>query len=466
MTAGGSQSRVVTEPQRDPGAKPLDDKPKFEEREHCIDMNNALFSYIAACPTAYNAVSHTAALLEAEGYQPLCESCRWPLEAGKGYYVTRNGSSLIAFRMPDGDFSGFMMTAAHGDSPCFKIKENAEITDGRHLRLSVERYGGMLCATWLDRPLSVAGRVTVRTDTGLAVKTLDLPDTHAVIPTVAIHMNRNANEGASYNAAVDMIPLLGEAADAGLLRHRVAEAAGVSEDAILTTDLFLYNPQPGFEWNGYISSPRLDDLQCAFASLTAFVESGKAEVKPASLPVFCLFDNEEVGSQTKQGAASTFLYDVMSRVCAACEADMTCKLPQSFLVSCDNAHAVHPNHPEYQDRNHAVYMNGGVVVKYNASQRYTTDAVSAGLFGLICERAGVPIQRYANRADMPGGSTLGNIANTQVSLNTVDIGLPQLAMHSAFETAGAKDTEYMVKALTAFFGAEIRMGADGVYEVK
>ena len=431
-------------------------------------MNNALFSYIAACPTAYNAVAHTASVLEAEGYLPLCESGEWALKPGCGYYVTRNGSSLISFRMPEGDFTGFMMTAAHGDSPCFKIKENAEMSDGRHLRLSVERYGGMLCATWLDRPLSVAGRVTLRTEGGLATKTVDLADTHAVIPAVAIHMNRNANEGASYNAAVDMIPLLGEASDAGLLRRRVAEAAGVSEDAILTTDLFLYNPQPGMEWNGYVSAPRLDDLQCAFASLTAFLESGKAEVKPASLPVYCLFDNEEVGSQTKQGAASTFLCDVLNRISAACGLDaagMARKVAQSFLVSCDNAHAVHPNHPEYQDKNHAVYMNGGVVVKYNANQRYTTDAVSAGLFGLICERAGVPIQRYANRADMPGGSTLGNIANTQVSLNTVDIGLPQLAMHSAFETAGAKDTAYMIKTLTEFFGSEIRMSADGNYTV-
>ncbi len=432
-------------------------------------MNRSLFQYIAACPTAYNAVAHTASLLEAEGYTPLCESNAWELESGHGYYVTRNGSSLIAFRMPKEDFSGFMMTAAHGDSPTFKIKENAEIADSHHLRLSVERYGGMLCATWLDRPLSVAGRVTVRTEKGLTTKAVDLADTHAIIPTVAIHMNRNANDGASYNANVDMIPLLGEASDAGLLRRRVAEAAGVAEDAILTTDLFLYNPQAGLEWNGYISAPRLDDLQCAFASLTAFIESGKTERKPATAPVYCLFDNEEVGSQTKQGAASTFLYDVLNRIAAACglnAAELARRIASSFLVSCDNAHAVHPNHPEYQDKNHAVYMNGGVVVKYNANQKYTTDAVSAGLFGLICERAGVPVQRYANRADMAGGSTLGNIANTQVSLNTIDIGLPQLAMHSAYETAGAKDTELMVKALTAFFGTEIRMNRDGLYEIE
>ena len=432
-------------------------------------MNQALFSYIAASPTAYNAVAHTADLLKAEGYLPLCESHPWELAAGQGYYVTRNGSSLIAFRMPAGDFTGFMMTAAHGDSPTFKIKENTEIADGHYLRLSVERYGGMLCSTWMDRPLSVAGRVTVRTDKGLAVKTVDLADTHAVIPSVAIHMNRNANDNASYNANVDMVPLLGEAADAGLIRRRAAEAAGVAEEDILTTDLFLYNPQPGMEWNGYISAPRLDDLQCAFASLTAFIASGKAEKKPATAPVFCLFDNEEVGSHTKQGAASTFLFDVLNRICAACglsSGDMARKLASGFLVSCDNAHAVHPNHPEFQDKNHAVYMNEGVVIKYNANQKYTTDAVSAGLFGLICEGAGVPVQRFANRADMAGGSTLGNIANTQVSLNTIDIGIPQLAMHSAYETAGANDTEHMVSALTAFFGTEIRMDADGCYAIQ
>ena len=435
-----------------------------------MSVNQKLFDFIAASPSCFHVIRSAAAHLESCGFRELREAQAWTLVPGGKYYVTRNQSSILAFTIPENTPVGFMMCASHSDSPTFKIKEHPESESaGLYVKLNTERYGGMLCATWLDRPLAIAGRVTVRTEGGLTVKAVDLADTHAVIPAVAIHMNRNANEGASYNAAMDMIPLLGEASDAGLLRRRVAEAAGVSEDAILTTDLFLYNPQPGMEWNGYISAPRLDDLQCAFASLTAFLESGKAESKPASLPVYCLFDNEEVGSQTKQGAASTFLYDVLSRISAACGLDaagMARKVSQSFLVSCDNAHAVHPNHPEYQDKNHAVYMNGGVVVKYNANQRYTTDAVSAGLFGLVCERAGVPVQRYANRADMPGGSTLGNIANTQVSLNTVDIGLPQLAMHSAFETAGARDTEYMIRALTEFFGAEIRMSADGVYEVR
>ena len=430
-------------------------------------MNQALFSYIAASPTAYHAAAHTAALLRDAGYTELYEHTAWRIEAGKGYFTTRNGSSLIAFRAPaSADFAGFMMTAAHGDSPSFKIKENAELCDGHHLRLSVEKYGGMLCASWTDRPLSVAGRVLLRTEAGIATKLVDLGEPCAVIPNVAIHMNRNANDGMSYNPAVDMLPLCGEASDAGMLRRRVAEAVGVSEADILTTDLFLYNPQAGAEWGGYVSAPRLDDLQCAFASLTAFLEAGQAESHPNTVPVFCLFDNEEVGSQTKQGAASTFLYDTLNRLGEAyglTYVELARRLASSFLVSCDNAHGVHPNHPEYQDKNHAVYMNGGVVVKYNANQRYTTDGVSAALFGLICERAGVPVQRYANRADMAGGSTLGNIANTQVSLNTVDIGLAQLAMHSAYETAGARDTEMMARALTEFFKSRISAGGNGAY---
>ncbi len=433
-------------------------------------MNEALFSYIAACPTAYHAVAHTAKLLRAAGYVALSEGDDQPLTAGQGYYITRNGSSLIAFRAPaHADFDGFMMTAAHGDSPAFKIKENAALADAHYTRLSVEKYGGMLCAGWMDRPLSIAGRVVVRTTGGLESRLVNLEGTQAVIPNVAIHMNRNANDGAVYNPAVDMIPLFGEASDAALLQARVAASVGVAAEDILSTDLFLYNPQPGTVWNGYISAPRLDDLQCAFASLTAFIESGAAGQTAASVPVFCLFDNEEVGSQTKQGAASTFLSEVLTRICASVGLDavgMARKVASGFLVSCDNAHALHPNHPEYADRNHAAYLNSGVVIKYNANQRYTTDAVSAGLFTLICERAGVPVQRYANRADLPGGSTLGNIANTQVSLNTVDIGLPQLAMHAAYETAGERDTDYLVRALTAFFASSVHMVRDGAYELR
>ena len=422
-------------------------------------MNQALFSYIAACPTAFQAAAHTAALLEAEGYRLLRETEEWTLEPGGRYYVMRNGSSLIAFRLPKGRPVGFMMTAAHGDSPTFKIKENAELTGENETRLSVEGYGGMLCASWMDRPLSVAGRAMVRTEDGVAMRLIDLHDDLALIPNVAIHMNRDANNGAKYNFAVDMQPLYGEK---GGFRRRIAEAAGVAEEDLLTHDLFLYNPQPGVEWGGYISAPRLDDLQCAFAALQGFLTAGESQ----SAAVYCLFDNEEVGSQTKQGAASTFLRETLERICDALGLTLRTVAAGSFLLSCDNAHAVHPNHPEYADKNHAVRMNGGVVIKYNASQRYATDAVSAALFQTVCEAAGVPFQRYANRPDMAGGSTLGSIANTQVSLNMADIGLAQLAMHSAFETAGAEDTAHMVQALKTFFGMTLRSGGDGTYQLR
>ena len=421
-------------------------------------MNQELFSYIAASPTAFQAVAHTALLLEQAGDRPLRESEEWSIEPDGRYYVTRNGSSLVAFRLPPERPCGFMMTAAHSDSPTFKIKENAELPGENGVRLSVEGYGGMLCASWMDRPLSIAGRVMVRTEKGVAMRLVDLKEPVALIPNVAIHMNREANSGTKYNFAVDMQPLYGEKET---FRHRIAAAAGVAEDDLLTHDLFLYNPQPGVMWGDYISAPRLDDLQCAFASLQGFLTADESR----SACVYCLFDNEEVGSQTKQGAAGTFLREALERICDGLGVTLRTMAAGSFLLSCDNAHAVHPNHPEYADRNHSVRMNGGVVLKYNASQRYTTDAVSAALLQTVCQRAGVSLQRYANRPDMAGGSTLGSIANTQVSLNMADIGLAQLAMHSAFETAGAQDTAYMAQVLRTFFEASLQMDADGTYRL-
>lgn len=427
-------------------------------------MNKELFDFIEKSPTPFHAVKNVCDSLKEEGYSELCESGKWNLEAGKGYYVTRNGSSVIAFRIPEGDFSGFMLTASHCDSPCFKIKENAELPDKYYVRLSTEKYGGMLCSTWLDRPLAVAGRITLRTEKGISVRLVDTKEPCAIIPNVAIHMNRNANDGMSYNPAVDMLPLFAEGDEKGSFRSLIAKTAGCDEKDIITTDLVVYNPQRGTEWNGFISAPRLDDLQCAFGALKAF----SAAKKSGSLPVYCLFDNEEVGSQTKQGAASTFIAAVLERISEGLGLSASGhyeKIANSFMLSCDNAHAVHPNHPEFQDKNHAVYMNKGIVIKYNANQRYTSDAVSAAIFALVCEEAEVPFQRYANRADMPGGSTLGNIANTQVSLNTVDIGLPQLAMHSSYETAGAKDTGYYIKALTCFYEKSLVMENDGEYRL-
>ena len=421
--------------------------------------NTALFDFIAHCPTAFHTAATVCEALTAAGYTRLAESDAWTLEAGRGYFVSRGASSVIAFRAPEA-FGGFVIAAAHGDSPAPKIKENADLKSEDYTELSVEPYGGMIFSTWFDRPLSVAGRVIVRTEGGIAARLCDLGVPTAVIPNVAIHMNRTMNDGTKLNAAVDLLPLYG-GADAEPLRARVADSLGVAVDDILSADLFVYNPQAGVEWNGYISAPRLDDLQCVYAALHGFLDAGCG----AAAKVLAVFDNEEVGSRTQQGAASTFLCDVLRRVSAAFGRDYDVAVAGSLMLSCDNAHAIHPNHPEYADKNHRVRMNGGVVIKYNANRNYATDAWSAALFRVICTRAGVPVQLYANRADMPGGSTLGNIANTQVSLPTVDIGAAQLAMHSAYETAGAADTAYLYRAIKQAFETTLTAVSDGAAEI-
>lgn len=421
--------------------------------------NTALFDFIAHCPTAFHTAATVCEALTAAGYTRLAESDAWTLEAGRGYFVSRGASSVIAFRAPEA-FGGFVIAAAHGDSPAPKIKENADLKSADYTELSVEPYGGMIFSTWFDRPLSVAGRVIVRTEGGIAARLCDLGVPAAVIPNVAIHMNRTMNDGTKLNAAVDLLPLYG-GADAEPLRARVAASLGVAADDILSADLFVYNPQAGVEWNGYISAPRLDDLQCVYAALHGFLDAGCG----AAAKVLAVFDNEEVGSRTQQGAASTFLCDVLHRVSAAFGRDYDAAVAGSLMLSCDNAHAIHPNHPEYADKNHQVHMNGGVVIKYNANRNYATDAWSAALFRVICTRAGVPVQLYANRADMPGGSTLGNIANTQVSLPTVDIGAAQLAMHSAYETAGAADTAYLYRAIKQAFETRLTAVSDGAAEI-
>ena len=432
-------------------------------------VNTELLSFIDASPTAFHVVRSVTDLLGARGYTELLESDIWHLKPGGCYYVTRNLSSIIAFTVPaDGLPSGFMIGAAHTDSPSFKIKESAESESGGYTHLNVERYGGMLCATWFDRPLSAAGKVMLSTDNGIRPCLVNLRRPLFMIPSLAIHMNRKANDGVTYNPASDMQPIAGSVAAKGGLRRAVAALIGEKEERILSYDLFLYPTESGTVWGTeeeYISSPRLDDLQCAFALTKGFLEVDT----PKATPVLFLADNEEVGSTTKQGAASTFLADVLLRLVESLggsASDYRRAVAQSFMVSADNAHAVHPNHPEYADPAHRPMMNGGIVIKHNAAQRYTTDAASAAIFSAICRRAEVPIQHFTNRADLAGGSTLGNIANTQVSLNTVDIGLPQLAMHSCYETAGAKDTAYLIDAMKVFFVSALTEVTAGEYRLE
>ena len=419
-------------------------------------ISQEMTGFLKECLTAFHAVEQLGKELEGNGYKRLRECEKWEIVPGGKYYVTRNDSSIIAFCIGTNltDYS-FNIAASHSDFPTFKIKENAEIeVNKKYIQLNTEGYGGMLCATWFDRPLSVAGRVIVKENDHFITKLVNVDRDLVMIPSLAIHMNRQVNDGYAYNKQVDMLPLFGGAeCKKGDFRKLIAEEAGVSEESIYGSDLYLYNREQPSVWGGqgeFISSPHLDDLQCAYTSFKGFLEGHQEK----SVNVCACFDNEEVGSGTKQGAGSTFLSDVLRRIhmgLGKTEEDYYRAVAASFMLSADNAHAVHPNHPGKTDVENCVYMNEGIVVKSHAGQKYTSDAVSIALFRDICKKADVPVQFFANRSDVAGGSTLGNISSTKVSLNAVDIGLPQLAMHSSYETAGVKDTYYMIKAMKQFF---------------
>ena len=438
----------------------------MDERVNTRDITEKLLTFLENSPTSFHAVENMAARLRGEGFEELKEADCWSIEAGGRYFVTRNMSSLIAFRVPGKDFTGFQIISSHSDSPTFKIKENPEMkVEGRYVKLNVEKYGGMLCAPWFDRPLSIAGRLVVRTADGLQTKLVNVDRDLVMIPNLAIHMNRQVNDGYAYNAQSDMLPLYGGEAAAGTLMKTVAQSAGVAEEDILGHDLYLYNRMKGSVWGAgeeFFSCGRIDDLQCAFGSLEGFLAGGN----PHSVSVHAVLDNEEVGSTTKQGAASTFLLDTLKRLNTALgrtEEQYLTALASSFMVSADNAHGVHPNYTDKADPTNRPYLNGGIVIKFNANQKYTTDAVSAAVFRSICEKACVPVQTFTNRSDMAGGSTLGNISNTHVALNTVDIGLPELAMHSPYETGGVLDTEYLIRAAKEFFSTGLKADGDGSY---
>ncbi|MBE5875184.1 MAG: M18 family aminopeptidase [Lachnospiraceae bacterium] len=417
-----------------------------------------MLAFIENSPSCYHAIGNVQKSLEQQGFLALSEKENWQIEAGKGYYVMRNDSSVIAFRMPEETaVKGFHMVATHSDSPTFKVKETPEmVVEEHYVKLNTEKYGGMILSTWLDRPLSVAGRVAVCETDKIVTKLVDIDKDLLVIPNLAIHMNRDMNKGVEYNPQIDMLPLFADAKESkgkGALLKKLAKEADVKSSDILGQDIFLYVREKGRligEKGEFVLSPRLDDLQCVYAAVKAFSEAAPKDY----INVCAVFDNEEVGSGTAQGADSTFLEDVLWRIAEGLKVSKSTYLQwlaDSFLISADNAHAVHPSHPEKADPTNRPYLNGGIVIKYHGSQRYTTDALSAARMKQLCKQAGVPYQTYANRSDVAGGSTLGNISTAHVSVSSVDIGLPQLAMHSAVETAGTKDTAYAVRVFEEFW---------------
>lgn len=412
-----------------------------------------LLHFIAKSPSPFHAARGIKTAFVYDHAIELREEDDWDIQPGQKYVVTRNGSAVIAFAIPKDLPRDFRIIAAHCDSPTFRIKEDPEIADGPYVRLNVEGYGGMIMSSWLDRPLTVAGRVLVRDEHGNITPRLICPGKPLlVIPSLAIHMNREVNQGYRWNIQKDLLPLFGMKDGISFMDVIAAEARCQKED-ILGHDLSLVPLVPGTMWgaeNEFISAPRLDDLQCAFAAFRGYTMGPKQN----HIAVFTLFDNEEVGSGTRQGAGSTFLHDTLLRLTEALglsQSRYLAMLARSFMISADNAHAVHPNYASESDPVNRPVLNGGIVIKFNAQQKYCTDGYSAAHFRDLCQKAKVPTQVFTNRSDRLGGSTLGNISNTQVALPTVDIGLPQLAMHSSYETAGIKDTAYLVMAAARFF---------------
>lgn len=434
-----------------------------------MEMKNSsvegLMTFLDSSLTSYHAVDNITKELLQEGFEELSEKKIWSLEKGGRYFVVRNDSSVIAFQIPEcmvGEIRGYHVYAAHSDSPAFKIKENPEIErEGIYVSLNTEKYGGMILSTWLDRPLTIAGRVCVEEDGEIVSRLVRFKDNTCIIPSLAIHMNRDVNNGVALSAQNDMLPLLmmtgqdnREQSSKGILNRMLARTMPQGCGSILTYDLFVENCEKavlaGAE-DEFVMAPRYDDLACVFAGVKGIV-NGKSE---RFIDVLAVFDNEEVGSLTRQGADSTFFKDTLGNIADGLGVGAKVSrtwLADSFLISADNAHACHPNQGGKADLTNRPYLNKGVVLKYHGGQKYATDACSAAYVRKLCGENDIPLQTYANHSDIPGGSTLGNLMMAQVSMAAADIGLPQLAMHSAYETGGAKDIGYLVRLAEVFLG--------------
>lgn len=424
-----------------------------------------LLDFLNASPVNFFAVKETARRLEAEGYKRFnAEDKLISAKAGDKFYVTKNDSSIFAFHIGKKTLGegGFHIICAHSDSPTFRIKPNAEITcEGGITKLNTEVYGGAILSTWFDRPLSIAGRVIVKGKDAMhpETKLLCVERPILIIPNLAIHFNRQVNDGVSISKQKDMLPILGIVSNAlergNLLMNVITEQLGINASEILDFDLYLFDTTPACHagvHDEFISAGRIDDLSMVHAGLSALLAD--TETIPETTKVLGIFDNEETGSQTKQGAGSPFLASIIQRIVLAqgeTMDDYHRSIEKAFMISADNAHAWHPNYSEKYDPTNHPMLGGGPVIKFNAAQKYASDAVSAAIFAGICEKAGVPCQRFVNHSDVAGGSTLGNILASSLPLKGVDMGNPIIGMHSVRETGAAIDQEYCIKAFIEFY---------------
>ncbi len=425
-------------------------------------MSNAerFVNFLNQSHSQFQAVAQVERELRDAGFIKLKENSTWNLENNRFYYVIKNQSTIIAFKIPEIiNVRSLNIAASHSDSPSLKVKPVSMIKDANYGRLNVEPYGGAILSTWLDRPLSIAGRVTVKENGDLINKLIDLQDYTVIIPNVPIHFNRQLNDGYKYNPQVDLIPLTSDCPQEKEIEKVIARKLNCETEDILGTDLYLYDKVEARLWGEnreFVSGQKIDNLESVFTSLEAFLRGYSTN----SINILAVFDNEEVGSATKQGAGSLFLRDVIDRIFASffySGSDVKAILANSFLMSCDNSHALHPNHPEYYDVENRVYLNKGVVLKSAARMSYISDSQSIAIVRQLAQRSDVPVQMFANKSDSRGGGTLGPKASTTVPISGVDIGLAQLAMHSCYETAGSKDIDYMIDLLQEFYNSTIIM---------
>lgn len=421
-----------------------------------MNTNEKILSMLSTSYSTFHVVENIKKELIHAGFISLEEKENYHLELGKNYFVTRNDTSIIAFKLPETLTDLHMqISATHNDSPTFKIKPNPIKKSFNLIQLNTEPYGGGIYNTWFDKPLSFAGRVYIKKENKILSRLVNVDEDLLLIPNVCIHMNRTINSGYNYNPAIDTLPILGEYEDDFDFNDYLLKQCH-EEGKVLSYDLTLYNRQkPTFLGlrKEFLSSPREDNLTATYSALLGFLDSD-----PKAIAVYASFDNEEVGSLTKQGANSTFLEDNLKRIILCLdgkEDDFQKAMAESMMISIDNAHANHPNHPELSDKTTDVEMNKGIVIKYNANQSYTSDALSSSVVKSLCEENGIPYQEYTNRSDLRGGSTLGNLSESQVSITTVDIGIAQLAMHSSYEILGIKDLQYMKDFTEKFFSSSI-----------
>lgn len=416
-------------------------------------FNEYLFDFIEQSTCSFTCIETIKNKLIKENYIELFENKTWNIKHGK-YFVIRNDASIIAFAIGKKHKNSFNIICAHSDTPGFTLKPKNEIYEYNYLKLNVAPYGGILNYGWMDRPLSIAGRVIYKDENKYKKKIIDLKEPLCVITSEAIHQNAQANTNLDINTQIDLIPIISLNNESDIIKKILSQHLHLkSTNKICDYDLFLHTldkPMYIGKNNEMILSPRTDDLTCTFAALSSLIENQNEE----NINIICIFNSEEIGSLTKEGADSSFLMDILKRICACINSDISVSLHNSLIISADNSHAVHPNHPNKSDVNNQGFINNGILIIREKDT--TTDSISSSIFKEICKKAKVPYQDYASRNDMTTGSTLSGLSIRHVSIDSIDVGIPQLAMHSANELIGSDDTHYLYKAFKKFYNISIK----------